>query len=125
MIAVVTSYDAALAFEYYPIVSDMSRKGCKIKMMAPINRSHLVEIKRVAEVCEVRNIDEAYPKTVVIDRKHLVHLRYPPTDSSDISTRFKDMFYTNDPLYVDGMYRMLNSLWGRSTTLEDFEKRPL
>lgn len=89
--------------------------------MAPISRSDLARVKRVAKLCEIRNIGEAYPKTIIIDRTHLMQLRYPATDGSDIAHRFRDIFYTNDPTYLDGMHRLLSNLWVGTTTLEDLD----
>lgn len=114
-------WDMVNGLKNYPVV-ELFKRGVKMRAMVSLNESNLDKIRGIARFVEIRNIDDAYARIIMVDRSHLTQFRQPTGDRKDGISRFQNMIYTNDPAYVGGMHRMLTNLWGRSTTIGDFEK---
>jgi sugar-specific transcriptional regulator TrmB len=115
----------ALKYDPYP---ELSRRGVKIRIMSPINRDNFEAAQKLQKYCQIKHIDSAYMRIIIIDRKHLFQVRNPPPDveTTNPETNFENALYTNDQGYVKRMYEMLNDLWNRAPSvtkmkLEDHE----
>ena len=103
-------------WENMPLLKELSEKGVKVKIMAPITGDILKTSQQLMEFCEVRYVPTSYLRTTIVDGQHLFQFKNPPMDEKNLENAFSfnDTFYTNDYEYVEKTKNMLDEIWGNS-----------
>ena len=105
---------------------ELCQRGIRLRLMTAIDETTLEGTHELAKYCEVRGVNSIRMRAVLVDKQHLFQLR-SASDSDvthDIPGFLDSMFYTNDPVYTDGFYMMLNELWAMSQDLPGMNCEP-
>jgi sugar-specific transcriptional regulator TrmB len=98
---------------------ELGQRGVRLRIMTAIDETNHEGTDELAKHCEVRGVNSIRMRAVLVDKQHLFQLRSAPDSDTthDIPASLDSMFYTNDPVYTDGFYMMLNELWAMSQDL--------
>jgi len=94
----------------------LTRRGLRVKVMAPITNENLAIALELLRFCEVRHIPLGYFDTVMIDKQHLFQFNTVSTGSDHNSEMkaFEKVFYTTDSGYIQKTTKMLDDLWRKT-----------
>jgi sugar-specific transcriptional regulator TrmB len=108
--------------EHY-LIPQLFKRGVKIRIMAPINIDNLEAAQKLSEYCQIKHVDVAYVRMVIVDGKHLFQFKTPPSgeELAELTAYFDDTLYTNDPCYAERMKEMLNDVWQRSLDIKEIK----
>lgn len=97
-------------------VQQISRKGVKIRIVTPVNSENSDVAQKLSEYCDIRHIERVYWRIAIVDRTHVFQFEAPPLDkeTTDPTSYFNKMFYTNDKEYVERICKILDDLWNRA-----------
>ena len=92
-------------------------KGINIKIMSPITNDNLLEAQKLLIYSEVRHIPVGYLETTIIDNSHIFQFRSSTKDAqSDLTSYFRNSFYSNDEAFVKKTKSMLFDIWKKTRT---------
>ncbi|MEM4733292.1 MAG: CBS domain-containing protein, partial [Candidatus Bathyarchaeia archaeon] len=109
------------AWKNRSMITDLSRRGVSIRIMAPIIDENLKAARELSKHTSVRHVPICYLRTTIVDGKHLFQFATPPPDQEKLEAMdyFEEAFYSNDSRYVERMSQMLNDLWEGACELSE------
>jgi sugar-specific transcriptional regulator TrmB len=90
------------------LVTECTKRGVSVKIMAPITGQNLKAAQQLLKFCEVRHVPAGYLETTIVDGQHLFQFK----NSEQI---FENVFYTSDYDYVEKTRNMLSAMWKSSS----------
>lgn len=100
--------------------SDYSQKGVRFRIMAPIDLDNLEAARELSETFEIRSVPISYLTMMAVDYKHLfIFKTQPKKTSAESLPSLQNLFYTNDPRYVERVGGMLDDIWKRGTDVHE------
>jgi sugar-specific transcriptional regulator TrmB len=94
-------------------LTEWSKKGVSIKVMAPVNSDNIDATEQLSKVCTVRHVPPHYLNATIVDGKHLFQFKTPNLEKQpfELTSHFENTFYTNDVEYVEKTRTMLKETW--------------
>jgi sugar-specific transcriptional regulator TrmB len=113
ILMVVSSADLIELCKNKHLVTECTKRGVSVRIMAPITGQNLKAAQQLLEYCEVRHVATGYLGTTIIDGRHLFQFKDPPPtqETPEVTQYFENTFYTDDFEYVERMKAMLNDIW--------------
>jgi hypothetical protein len=101
------------------ILKKLTLRGVSIKIMAPIIRKNLEALEQLSQFCTIKHVPINYWRTMIVDERHLLQFRPPPTDQEKPESipHFESAFYSNDLKYVKVMKCALDDIWKKAQSL--------
>jgi sugar-specific transcriptional regulator TrmB len=94
------------------LLKKYAERGISIKIMAPVNRENLSAATQLSKNLEVRHTQISYPKTIIVDGRHLFQSREPLIDNEKLDSQ--DIYYIDDAIFIQRMEKVLKNLWKTS-----------
>ena len=113
-IVIMTSSKGLLALgKNMPLLTDLTRKGVSVRIMASIVNENLEAAQQLMKRCEVRHVPAVYLGATTVDGQHFFQFKSPPSAQENVESLeyFENTFYTNDVEYVRKTENMLNDIW--------------
>ena len=100
------------------LIEKWKKNGVRVKIMAPIVRENFEAAQQLQKTFAVRHIPENYMVTTIIDGKHLIQFKTPPTGPETIDSipNYENTFYTNELEYTEKMKNTINDIWKNALT---------
>jgi len=116
VILMATAKDLARLLRLKEILDGWLKRRVLVRVMAPITKENEEIARKLSKYCEVRHVQLNYQRAVIVDGKHLLHIKAPPPgkDALAPSMYFENSFYTNDPEYVQGRRELIEDIWNNS-----------
>jgi len=95
------------------LLKEWMERGVSVKIMATITGKNLKAVQELPKCCAVRHVATTYLETTLVDGKHLFQFENPPPDNEKPKSipYFGNIFYTNNPEYLEKTKSMLNDIW--------------
>jgi sugar-specific transcriptional regulator TrmB len=116
-IVIMTSSKGLLALgKNMPLLTDLTRKGVSVRIMASIVNENLEAAQQLMKRCEVRHVPAVYLGATTVDGQHFFQFKSPPSDQENVESLeyFENTFYTNDVEYVRKTENMLSAIWSNA-----------
>jgi sugar-specific transcriptional regulator TrmB len=88
------------------------KAGVTTRVMAPITSQNVEFAKQISIYGDVRHVAKGLLETTIIDGLHLFQFQPPQS----VKNSFENLFYSNDPNYVQRTQAVLNQIWKNSFT---------
>lgn len=95
------------------LLSEWTKNGASIKIMAPIVSENLEAANKLLKFCEVRHVKLGYTEMTIIDDESLFQFNKPSPehDKNNEILNLENVLFTNDPTFVKKTKKMLNDIW--------------
>ena len=92
---------------------ELAKRKISVKIMAPITDDNLPSAKELSIYCAVKHVPTNYWRTLMVDGRHLLQFRTPPTDLEKPASplRSESAFYSEDSKYLQMMKCALDDIW--------------
>ena len=108
-------------------LEDLTKRGIKVRVMAPITNENLAIALELMQYCEIRHIPLGYFDTVIVDGQHLFQFNSssPGPAANFEMNSFKKVFYSTDSGYIKRTIEMLTNLWRKTRSPSNSSMLPL
>jgi sugar-specific transcriptional regulator TrmB/CBS domain-containing protein len=102
------------------------QRGVKFAVMTSIDLDNLEAAKKLSELYEVKHVSIGYLTMMLADGRDLFIFKAPPLeDASESPFYLRNVFYTNDRMFVERTSELLNDIWKRGTLISEIGGSPM
>lgn len=87
---------------------ELSRKGVKIKVAAPVTKESANAVKELANIAEIKNLNKPNSRFCIVDGKELLFMLM---DDKDVHASYDVGIWANSPFFANSLNQLFDLAW--------------